>query len=34
VQQHQGRSVGRARFPVEQLMAADVGVSVVDGLHI
>ena len=34
VQQHQGRSAGRARFPVEQLMAVDVGVSVVDGLHI
>jgi hypothetical protein len=29
-----GALVGRARFPMEQLLAADVGVPLVDGVHI
>ena len=33
VQQHDGRSIGRARLPVEQLPSADGGVAVVNGGH-
>jgi hypothetical protein len=31
---HVDALVGRARFPIEQLLAADVGVPVLDGVHI